>query len=61
MTKARETLVNIDNLVGERSNTRHKLDKALDDVSAAAESLGELLDYLERHPEALIQGKGDNG
>jgi paraquat-inducible protein B len=31
---------------------------ALDEVAAAARSLKLLMDYLERHPEALLQGKG---
>ena len=31
---------------------------ALDEVAAAARSLKLLTDYLERHPEALLQGKG---
>ena len=31
--------------------------RALVNVSAAAQSLKDLTDYLERHPEALLRGK----
>ncbi len=41
----------------ERSDTRIKLNHTLDEISAAARSMKELTDYLERHPEALIMGK----
>jgi paraquat-inducible protein B len=32
--------------------------RTMQEVSAAARSLRVLADYLERHPEALLQGKG---
>lgn len=41
--------------------TNQTLDNAnvtLSDISAAARSLKNLTDYLERHPEALLKGKG---
>ena len=58
MDGATKTLVTVDGLVGERSNTRHKLNRALDEISAAAKSLKSLMDYLERHPNSLLMGKG---
>jgi len=58
MDGATNTLVHLDGLVGERSNTRQKLNRTLDDFSAAAKSLESLMDYLERHPESLLKGKG---
>jgi paraquat-inducible protein B len=58
MDGATHTLVNVDGLIGERSNTRQKLNRTLDDFSAAAKSLQSLMDYLERHPESLLKGKG---
>jgi phospholipid/cholesterol/gamma-HCH transport system permease protein len=57
MDGATHTLVNVDGLVGERSNTRQKLNRTLDEFSAAAKSLKSLMDYLERHPESLLKGK----
>lgn len=40
------------------SRTMLDLNKMLRDFSAAAQSLRNWSDYLERHPEALIRGKG---
>jgi paraquat-inducible protein B len=61
LDKANNALSSVDGFVGERSNTRHKLNRALDEIGAAAKSLNSLMDYLERHPEALLQGKGGSG
>ena len=36
----------------------HDLKRALTELSAAARSIRDMADYLERHPEALIKGKG---
>jgi len=58
MDQAKDTLVSVNQLVGEQSDTRHKLNRALDEIAGAARSLHALMDYLERHPEALLQGKG---
>ena len=45
-------------LLDERSATRQRLQTLIDEGAAAARSLRLLADYLERHPEALLQGKG---
>jgi paraquat-inducible protein B len=37
------------------------LTETLREVEKAARSLSTLTDYLERHPEALLGGKGDAG
>jgi len=58
MVQAKSTLVTVDGFIGERSDTRHKLNRTLDEIGGAAKSLKSLMDYLERHPEALLQGKG---
>jgi phospholipid/cholesterol/gamma-HCH transport system substrate-binding protein len=58
LDQARNTLVNVDNFIGEDSDTRYKLNQALDSIAAASKSVGSLMDYLEQHPEALLQGKG---
>jgi paraquat-inducible protein B len=38
-----------------------RLDATLEEVSRAARGLRGLADYLERHPEALIRGKSEEG
>jgi paraquat-inducible protein B len=53
-----KTLYLVDDILAEDSEPRHELVKALKEVSAAARSVRNLADYLERHPEALIHGKG---
>jgi len=57
LDQAKDTLVTMNDFVGEPSDTRHKLNRALDEISAAARSMHSLADYLERHPESLLQGK----
>jgi paraquat-inducible protein B len=47
----------ISDLAGEGSATRYELSELLTEATRAARSLRGLADYLERHPEALIQGK----
>ncbi len=52
-------LSSIQKLTRSDSPTVTDLQGALREIAAAARSLRVLADYLERHPEALIQGKGD--
>ena len=47
----------LDSLAGEGSPTRYQLDTLLEEATRTARSLRDLTDYLERHPEALLQGK----
>ncbi len=44
-------------LVGKDSPTQQELRAALQEVSRAARAITELVDYLERNPNALIRGK----
>ncbi|MBO4700771.1 MAG: MCE family protein [Alphaproteobacteria bacterium] len=45
-------------LSGPGSNTVSDFNKMIHDVSDAARAVSQLSDYLERHPEALLKGKG---
>ena len=45
------------NITSADGPTLQALQQALDEVAGAARALRGLADYLERHPEALIQGK----
>ncbi len=38
--------------------TLNNFNQAMQNISGAAKTLGNLADYLERHPEALLKGKG---
>jgi paraquat-inducible protein B len=57
MIKTQATLNAIETVVGPDSSISQNLENTLDEVSKAARSGRLLLDYLERHPEALIKGK----
>ena len=52
------TLRGADEVMGEGSAMRAGLETALDDLSAAAQSIRVLADYLERNPNSLVFGKG---
>jgi paraquat-inducible protein B len=54
MNQAKETLASY----GGGSRVNYELGNTLKEAAAAARSLRVLADYLERHPEALLQGKG---
>jgi paraquat-inducible protein B len=54
---AETTLATIDIFAAERSAFRIKLDASLEEIAAASRSVRALTEYLERHPEALLQGK----
>ena len=61
MDQAITSLTGVNKFIGDNSNTRHKLNRTLDEFAAAAKSMNSLMDYLERHPEALLKGKSANG
>ncbi len=46
-----------DNSLPQTEQTLNQLDRTLKDVSAAAKSIKNLSDYLERHPDAILKGK----
>lgn len=56
--QAQSTLESADQLIGSDSETRHNLVNLLAELASAARSIRVFADYLEQHPEALIQGKG---
>ena len=60
MKQVEHTLSSVRGVVAEDSATVYELNNTLTDLSAAARSIRFLADYLERHPEALIRGKGSS-
>ncbi len=58
LEQMQKTLTKVDKLLNADSPMGHELKQALTELGEAARSLRALSDYLERHPEALIKGKG---
>ncbi len=57
LREAKNAFAEADQMLDPRSDTRRRLQVLLEELAAASRSLRVLADYLERHPEALIQGK----
>jgi paraquat-inducible protein B len=57
LREAKGAFAGADEMLDPRSDTRRRLQTLLEELAAASRSLRVLADYLERHPEALIQGK----
>ena len=53
------SLADIEKSYGKDSVTNQELRKTLNELEEAARSIRVLTEYLQRHPEALIHGKGD--
>jgi paraquat-inducible protein B len=58
LEQARKSLVVAEKTVGKESPVIYQLDKTLKEISRMARSIRSLADYLERHPNALLYGKG---
>jgi paraquat-inducible protein B len=61
MTNLDESLAGVRETLSGDSQLVIMLEDTLRDVSAMAKYLRQLADYLERHPEALLQGKEEQG
>ena len=57
LEQAQETLSVVEDVAAKDSALAYRLTTALKELGAAARSVRDLADYLERHPEALLQGK----
>ncbi|MCB1772058.1 MAG: MCE family protein [Gammaproteobacteria bacterium] len=60
LTQTRSTLVTLERFLKPNSPLQVEAQRALQEFGSAARSLRIMADYLERHPEALIRGKGGN-
>ena len=58
VVEAEKTLANMETLTAEDSPANYQISNALKELSVAARSIRVWAEYLERHPEALIRGKG---
>ena len=59
LKQTKNTLVTIQDTLKNDSPLQQDLQTTLKEFSKAARSIKDLTDYLERHPESLIQGKKD--
>jgi paraquat-inducible protein B len=58
LKEGKAAIAKFQKVVNSDSPTITDLNRALAEVAGAARALRELADYLERHPESLLQGKG---
>ncbi len=58
LEETERTVASFRRLVDEDSATTRETQRLLIELSEAARSIRDLTDYLERHPEALLRGKG---
>lgn len=61
LEQAQATLAAVKSTIAEDSELQFRLNTLLAELSSAARSIRVLADYLERHPESLLQGKGSSG
>jgi paraquat-inducible protein B len=52
-------LANVESMTRQNAEERERANKLLKELSEAAQALRNAADYLGRHPEALIRGKGN--
>ena len=57
LEETREAVKVLDRVLGDDPTMLYRTAAALEELAAAARSIRQLADYLERHPEALISGK----
>jgi len=61
LDQADTTLEAIEDLSNKDSEVIYTLNTALEEIAMAARSIRTAADYLERHPESLLRGKGGKG
>jgi paraquat-inducible protein B len=59
MVQAQETLLALEKILSTDSTLNQEATRALKEVADAAGRIRALADYLERHPDSLIRGKGE--
>lgn len=59
MEQAEKTFGAMEHASAADSPVMYQLSQTLDEISATADSIRALSDYLNRHPEAMLRGKGE--
>ncbi len=57
LEKVKSTLASYNEIADKNADVGYDLARSLREIEAAARSIRALTDYLERHPEAIVQGK----
>lgn len=60
LVQTRKTLATAEKMLSSDSPLNQEAQRALKELAGAARSIRVLADFLERHPDALLYGKGDN-
>ncbi|MBW2563629.1 MAG: MCE family protein [Deltaproteobacteria bacterium] len=60
LVQAQKTLASVENVLSSDSPLNQKTSRAMVELAAAARSIRVLMDYLERHPDSLLFGKGNS-
>jgi paraquat-inducible protein B len=60
LEQTRKTLAEVEKVLGSDSALKQEAKQALEEIAAAARAIRALADYIERHPEALLRGKGNS-
>ena len=58
LDQAQKTLLSVEGTLGKDAPLQHEMRRALKELAEAARGIRILTDYLERHPDSLIYGKG---
>ncbi|MBW1783947.1 MAG: MCE family protein [Deltaproteobacteria bacterium] len=58
LEQGRKTLASAEGTIGKDSPLVYQMDNTLKEISSMARSVRSFADYLERHPDALLYGKG---
>jgi paraquat-inducible protein B len=58
LEQAQKTLISVEGTLGQDSPLQYEMRQAIMELGEAARSVRILVDYLERHPNALLYGKG---
>ena len=60
LTQAQKTLVSVEQILSSDSSFNQETTRAMREIADAASAIRMLVDFLERQPNALIYGKGEN-
>ena len=59
VSEVEQTVASLRTMVDANSGTQREVTRLLVELTDAARTIRALTDYLERHPEALLRGKGE--